>query len=142
LLFIRYDADRNHSPSMRKGHAAHWATIHGIATKMSISVMRNLFKGFEDIGDDSVKILCCGSKETSEKFKHLVASFEEDTTYVVAHQGKSYKTAIWEISELIRSNQNLHEISPKIINDSDSYKLYDIEEGLCSKILVLDNNKN
>lgn len=29
-VILRYDADRNHSPCMKKGHSAHWAIITGI----------------------------------------------------------------------------------------------------------------
>lgn len=64
--------------------------------------------------------------------------FNYDDVQVIAHQGKSFRTALWKYKDLIESNQNLKEVAPKIVENKSDYILYDsIVDGLCSKILLL-----
>jgi hypothetical protein len=129
----RYDADRNHSPSLRNGHAAHWAVIHGIAVCLPKSLMEQ-FSVTEDFHDI---VILTPDNISNETLENIATHFKPDRTYTIAHQGKSFRTALWDYKELIASNQNLSEISPKLTAESCHYVLGDIISGLCSKILLL-----
>lgn len=70
--------------------------------------------------------------------QHLLSSSELTPSYLIAHQGKSYHTAVWKHTDLLISNRNLTEISPKILADQDNFVMgAGIQAGLQSKILLL-----
>jgi len=69
--------------------------------------------------------------------KELLELLRPETLSVIAHQGKSFHTALWKFMDLMESNQNLKEISPKILANKSEFICESIEDGLCSKILLL-----
>ncbi|ODM87201.1 hypothetical protein Ocin01_19478 [Orchesella cincta] len=114
---IPYDADYNHSPALRKGHAAHWAVIHGLANRISLSKLGLLAENPE------FKVLMSSPQLTIVTpvlqclDKDLVEMLITDSLHVIAHQGKSFRIGLWKYKDLIESNQNLKEMAPKILDN-------------------------
>jgi hypothetical protein len=118
---------------LRKGHAAHWAVIHGIVISGSGSGIDDL----QEEGDKKVKVID-PSKQSTSQYATKLFNESNSLLYVIAHHGKSLRPAVWKFNDLMKSNQNLYEISPKIIASSESYVLRDIKKDLCSKIVLLE----
>ncbi|KAK3093344.1 hypothetical protein FSP39_014291 [Pinctada imbricata] len=136
---IRYDADRNHEPCLKKGHKAHWALITGflgLAKDVNISTMRTLTK------DDKLSNLY-HSKDCKLDNNMLKSLCSDGQLYVYGSQGKSRYTAVWSLDSLLKSNSQLHEVEPERMEDRDSYVLPDrLEEDLCSKIIFLGGQRS
>lgn len=151
LHCFRYDADYNHIPSLRKGHAAHWAVIHGILCtvpyqKLSSILSMPLINSSFQILESSHPLFILkpnapveNTRITVVDHKIITDLFTSENSYVVSHQGKSFRTGLWKYIMMIESNRNLKEIAPKIAENKEDYILHDgIEQGLCSKLLLLN----
>ncbi|CAL8144402.1 unnamed protein product [Orchesella dallaii] len=134
---IPYDADYNHSPSQRKGHAAHWAVIHGLATCISSSNLNLVTKnsGFEILLSSPELTIVQPIQQNQDK--NITELFKTSSLHVIAHQGKSYRIGLWKYNDLVESNQNLKEMAPKLLNNPSEFVFGDIVHGLCSKVLLL-----
>ncbi|MCP9262453.1 hypothetical protein DINM_005675 [Dirofilaria immitis] len=87
LLLIPYDCDKNHQPSNREGHNAHWCLIIGF--------------------------LCPVKELETLTWNTTIPHTCSKVTHVFCLHGKSRHLAVWNYSQLIASNFNLHEASKK-----------------------------
>ena len=97
-LLVPYDADKDHSPCLSKGHRAHWCTLVGFA------LISN-----PPTSDSSVHV------ELSLTDLNIGAfgEFKTDQVYVFARQGKSRHMGLWGLADLLESNANLTEAGDK-----------------------------
>ena len=152
-ILFPYDADKNHSPCLAKGHKAHWCVLVGFALVLSkrpdITDLLESCCSYVQLGDS------CSSHESQPGYYAVSAqqgpSFlaglpvtckEEllaDTFHVFARQGKSRHVGLWSYGRLLESNMNLSEVDPR--KSPDDYVIPDggIAEGLCSQALVLES---
>lgn len=135
---------------MREGHSAHWAVIYGIACRIPedrVSLFRDspVFKCLQASQDVLIvqplraNVVATNMNEVGlSSMNELVTKlFNYETVHIIAHQGKSFHPAVWKFMDLMKSNQNLKKISPKILNSKSDYICEDIVNGLCSKMLLL-----
>ncbi|VDO26069.1 unnamed protein product [Onchocerca flexuosa] len=90
LLLMPYDCDKNHQPSNRRGHNAHWCLIIGF--------------------------LCPVKELETVTWNATIAHTCSKVTHVFCIHGKSRHLAVWNYSQLIASNFNLREASNKLID--------------------------
>ena len=118
-LVVPYDADKDHSPCLARGHRAHWATLVGFAilakSPPSVTPRTHI-----ELSPVEFKI---------EPFQEL----KSDEVYVFARQGKSRHLGLWGLPGLLESNANLMEAG-----DRRSPTHYVIpSHGLCQSLASL-----
>lgn len=116
---IRYDADCNHSPCMKKGHKAHWAIMSGILI-------------FQSKTDEPALSNSCSCLET-DRLKNI----PNGKVYLAGRQGKSRHLMLWSLEKLSQSNLNLISLSPDRSRDSFILPEGGIEQGLKGKAILL-----
>ncbi len=59
--------------------------------------------------------------------------------FVYAYQGKSIRTGLWDLDELLHSNSQLKSVDPKIMANCEEFVIPEdgIESTLCGRIVVL-----
>ncbi|CAM1154311.1 C19orf54 (predicted) [Pycnogonum litorale] len=137
VILIPYDADANHEPCLRKGHKAHWALIVGFVLKLERSSMDNTFYANQYVADSNT------FRITSSDANNLRSNnLSAEDIRLLARQSKSRHLALWSYSSLLRSNNNLIELSPSRIKDDHIYVLPPggLEAGLCHKSIFLPKN--
>lgn len=143
-LLVPYDADKDHTPCLERGHKAHWCLVVGIAVVLSDVERTN----YSDILD------CC--KPNLSLPGHFVIREDRRTSflvhkqllgslahyYVFARHGKSSHLGLWKFSDLLESNKNLVEIDPKRTRPGE-YIIPEggIKEGLCGKALLISKHQ-
>jgi hypothetical protein len=138
VLLFPYDADFNHGPAERKGHAAHWAVVHGILGAFGKDDWSMNFGNEETISCEFGSITISSPANITQKGRRDVKElFFNENTFVICHQGKSTHTGIWRLEDLLRSNHNLREIAPKLLIERDSMILCDIETGLRNQAIMI-----
>lgn len=136
-LLVPYDADKDHTPCLEKGHKAHWCLLVGFAAILSSSF------------DSSVILGCCMPSSSlpghfvireDQKASLLATLQSSDQLYVFARHGKSAHLGLWRFTSLLESNRNLVEMDPKRTRPGE-YVIPDggIERGLSGKALVVSN---
>ncbi|VDK88645.1 unnamed protein product [Litomosoides sigmodontis] len=90
LLLVPYDCDKNHQPSNRGGHSAHWCLVIGFLCPV---------KELETIAWNTISAHTCSK-----------------ATHVFCVHGKSRHIAVWNYSQLVASNLNLREALAKVID--------------------------
>ncbi|VDM11256.1 unnamed protein product [Wuchereria bancrofti] len=90
VLLIPYDCGKNHQPSNRGGRSAHWCLIVGF--------------------------LCPIKELETVIWNEAVAHNCSKATHVFCVHGKSRHVALWNYSQLVASNFNLHEASTKVMD--------------------------
>ena len=137
-ILVPYDADKDHTPCLARGHRAHWCILIGF----TIILARN----WKDHG-----ILDCFEPNPSiarhytlkDKAKDTFAGrFSDapigpDSVYVFTRHGKSRHIGLWSLESLLDSNRNLVEVGPQRNPEEFVIPEGGIVEGLCSKVLVL-----
>ncbi|GFR73803.1 UPF0692 protein C19orf54 homolog [Elysia marginata] len=152
VLLVPYDADKNHSPCLRKGHKAHWAVITGIFVAFPglDSPPINIKTACEM--DTEIPSLCHWPEHPPLSLCKDLASFVTDSLshakqnnsssfpvrlYVYGHQGKSKHARLWNLSELLQSNAQLEESGPQ--RDTEDYviPMEGVASGLKSQMLIV-----
>ena len=140
-LLVPYDADKDHTPCLEKGHKAHWCLVVGIAVALPAD------SNHSDILD------CCIPNTSlpghfvvrEEKKESFLAHIQSTLTssslarlYVFARHGKSSHMGLWKFSDLLESNRNLVEVDPKRTVPGE-YVIPEggIRESLCGKALLI-----
>ena len=94
-LVVPYDADKDHSPCLARGHRAHWCTLVGFAivatSRPSIATGTHI-----DLSPADFEI-------------ELFPELRKDQVFVFARQGKSQHLGLWDLPGLLESNANLME---------------------------------
>lgn len=142
----RYDADYNHGPTLRKGHSAHWAVIHGVVIpSVPVSLLGSALSEEGNDSDPDFRVL--NPNKLSASMNIILSTKTPCTTSslscVIAHHGKSMRPAVWNFHDLMASNQNLVQVSQKIAaSPAGSYIFGDIETELCSKLVLLQKSSD
>jgi len=148
-ILVPYDADKDHSPCLERGHRAHWCVIVGFAVALNRETC--IQEGLQLIEYCTPNPRLSGhyelKKELGLDFAKWFSLSEENykvstepvgELYLFARQGKSRHIGLWKYRELLQSNRNLVEVGLSMTCSGD-YVIPDggIKEGLCSKVLVL-----
>ena len=94
-LVVAYDADKDHSPCLARGHKAHWCTLVGFAVTAT----------------PPPSLASITHVELSPASFHvgMFGEVKEDQVCVFARQGKSRHMGLWGLPALLESNANLAE---------------------------------
>jgi hypothetical protein len=137
---VPYDKDANMQPCLKKGTKAHWATITGFLLIASREIVNDLSQHEPDC---QLSDLLHATQKTCDKSLLIKAINDESITshnvYVFAKQGKSKYTGLWSLEDLLKSNDNLVEMDPKVPIEIDNpiVPAGGIRAGLKNKLLFL-----
>lgn len=138
-LLVPYDADKDHSPCLERGHKAHWCLLVGAAVVLSSNF------------DNNSDILQYCTPSTSLPGHFIIKEDQRDSLlvkklslglstrlHVFARHGKSTHLGLWKFTDLLESNKNLVEVDPKRTRPGE-YVIPEggIERGLCGKALLV-----
>lgn len=143
VALVPYDADRNHSPCLARGHRAHWCLLVGVC--VVLDSLHPVLKHCRPCQG-------CSSHYTirpEELSHHLKVCFNQhplkrfldhNQIYIFARQGKSAHLGLWSLRDLMESNGNLQEVDPQRSNPLE-YVIPDggLNKGLKNKILLMTN---
>ena len=134
-MVVPYDADKDHSPCLARGHKTHWCTLLGFAI-LTDSVLPEC----EDGCSTHVHLTLTGAHQLLQGDRQEFRARDSGDVYVFARQGKSRHLGLWNCASLMASNANLMEVGPH--RDSSDYVIpYDgISNSLCSLIISLQKN--
>ncbi len=149
-ILVPYDADKDHTPCLARGHRAHWCVIVGFALtldKTFTSDLPNLLECCDQCyPESSTTSYYALRKEHKNVFAERLVSWTSscgsdsllDCISVFVRHGKSRHMGLWCLRSLLHSNGCLVEVDPQRA-DPEGYvvPLGGIAEGLCSKALVL-----
>lgn len=121
-IVVPYDADKDHSPCLARGHKAHWCTLVGFA------IIGNSFST-----TDSTHT----SLTPASAYRLLNNENRENDIYLFARQGKSRHLGLWSYTSLIKSNANLMEVGPERGYSDYVIPPEGIYKSLCSWLVVL-----
>ena len=146
-ILVPYDADKNHSPCLAKGHKAHWCILVGFAAVLNRNMCNKEVLRLLEYCTPNPRL--SGHYQLKEEFRPdfarmLSLSVEAGVAelYVFARHGKSRHIGLWSYRELNQSNGNLVEVGPQISYPGEYIVPHGgINEGLCSKVLVLSKQK-
>ncbi|KAJ1351265.1 hypothetical protein KIN20_007245 [Parelaphostrongylus tenuis] len=114
-MLIPYDCDKNHEPTLRNGHGAHWC----------------LLVGFLYVDDTLTDLRPASAVMTVD---------DENAFYVFAYHGKSKHMGLWSYSDLRQSSLQLFEVGAQ--RSSAEYILpSDGLSQLRGKCVILMRNK-
>lgn len=148
-ILVPYDADKNHSPCLAKGHKAHWCILVGFATVLNRNVCTEAKEVLQLLEYCTPNPRLSGHYQMKKEFgsdfvRVLLSTVEADAAelYVFARHGKSRHIGLWSYRELKQSNGNLVEVGPQISYPGEYIVPHGgINEGLCSKVLILSKQK-
>lgn len=148
-ILIPYDADKDHTPCLARGHNAHWCLLVGLCialeppTEGGVSMIPNFLS-------------CCHSQKASpahhivsetHKFAGLLKKLDaedikglldKNQIYVFVRQGKSRHLGLWSLRNLLESNRNLVEVDPKRSNPQEYViPAGGLREGLKNKVIFV-----
>uniref|UniRef100_A0A8C4R729 Actin maturation protease n=1 Tax=Eptatretus burgeri TaxID=7764 RepID=A0A8C4R729_EPTBU len=115
IFLSKYDADRNYEPCLKRGQKAHWAV-----------------RSLGDAAGDTPSLQYLWWGDLPLLLPRLRG------TLLLAKQGKSRRSRLWESSRLAASNAQLQELDPCRRNDGTQYVLpvRGMAAGLSGKLLL------
>ncbi|XP_005104361.1 UPF0692 protein C19orf54 homolog [Aplysia californica] len=139
LILMPYDADKNHSPCLRRGHKAHWALVTGFFVVLSSDKELSWLKSLCEADTEHPNLWFWPNTASPSDQESLRRQCQThlDNTFVFAHQGKSKHTGLWALSDLLRSNNNLEEAGPERCADDYVIPEGGVRQGLNSQMVVL-----
>jgi len=135
LLLIPYDCGHNHGPAKSGGKKAHWALITGIVVATD-NLDENCAKEFvEKIPEESDKIFIIKKTTAVSHIKTLCKS-KCSSIFLIGRQSKSVVLGIWNVQEMVDSNENLKNIDS---NREEDFVIPEggVEAGLLGRMVVL-----
>lgn len=149
-ILVPYDADKDHSPCLARGHSAHWCLLVGVCLLLgethpprgvSGTLARQLLDCCQDSRDNHHMVREGNVKEFSRLLEEMAKSREilaGDWIYVFARQGKSAHMGLWSLRALLDSNGNLTEVDPQR-SDPQEYVIPEggVREGLRNKVVFV-----
>lgn len=127
-LLVPYDADKDHSPCLARGHKAHWCTLVGFAL---IAKSQSHSKAIH---------ICLKPADAHHILhKEWTTGVDRSEIYLFARQGKSRHLKLWSYDSLMESNANLVEVSEH--RNSSSYVIphHGISHSLCALLISLES---
>lgn len=126
-VLVPYDADKDHTPCLAKGHEAHWCVLVGFAVLRDHYLPNYMEEGCHH------SLSLPAARELHHK-SHL----EPSAVYFFARQGKSRHLGLWSYIDLLESNSNLVEVGPKRRNPCEYVIPKEgISKSLCSLVISL-----
>ena len=125
-ILVPYDADKDHSPCLARGHKAHWCTVVGFAIIAdSLSSLQNIH---ERLTPANARHLLC----------HNWRNVDKCQVHLFCRHGKSRHMGLWSYTSLMESNANLVEVGEN--RDSSDYVIpsQGISNSLCSLLITLE----
>lgn len=150
-VLVPYDADKDHTPCLARGHCAHWCLLVGIALitgsdGMCTPMTPQLLESCQQVPSNNAHYVV---KEThAEDFTEILRrifdsetlkeSLAKNLIYVFSRHGKTSHLGLWSLRDLILSNGNLAEIDPQR-SDPLEYVIPEggLEEGLRNKVVFV-----
>jgi len=132
ILLVPYDCAHNHYPAMLLGKKAHWALITGFV--LAVDAAEDIADVGNDNSEDNVVIV----KEIKDKDKLVkILAHHSTKLLLVARQSKSLVLGLWDMKELINSNNNLKTVEFK--EDISKFVIPEggVEAGLCGRMVKL-----
>lgn len=140
-VLVPYDADSNYEPCLKDGARAHWAVLIGFCIvdpldKDSIDKNKFHFKKIVDLNDRMALGHISKEKHGWQKtFNFIKRYLSMERFFVYARQGKSCLIQVWNYQKLCLSNQNLHKVSNKILNDPERSSMIFPKDGILNESL-------
>ena len=129
-VLVPYDADKDHTPCLARGHEAHWCVLVGFAVLTDHHLPNHAEEGYH------LPLNLAAAREIHHK-SHL----EPSSVYFFARQGKSRHMGLWSYIDLIESNGNLVEVGPKRRNPCEYVIPKEgISKSLCSLVISLQTS--
>jgi len=132
LLLVPYDCAHNHHPAMLQGRKAHWALITGFVLAVDAA------EDIADIGNDNSEdnVVIVKEIKDNEKLGKILA-LHSTKQLLVARQSKSLVLGLWDMKELINSNNNLKTVEFK--EDISNFVIPEggVEAGLCGRMVKI-----
>lgn len=154
-VVVPYDADKDHTPCLAKGHRAHWCLLVGLCLLLKEPEL----PGYASVPLTLRLLKCCHPTRNNpvhhtlkeghvEEFSKILTKsldsqsmldiLKGDWIYVFARQGKSAHLGLWNLRNLVESNANLMEVEPKRSNPLE-YVIPEggLKEGLQNKVVFI-----
>jgi len=130
MLLVPYDCAHNHHPAMLQGRKAHWALITGFVLAVDAA------EDIADIGNSEDNVVIVKEIKDSGKLDKILAQ-HNTKKLLVARQSKSLVLGLWDMKELINSNNNLKTVEFK--EDISKFVVPEggVEAGLCGRMVKL-----
>ena len=84
----------------------------------------------------------------NESCNDVALNFVDERTFVYAVHGRSTRTCVWSLDELLNSNDQLVDLDPRKQDIADGERLCDlliplggVREGLCGKVILLSRSR-
>lgn len=147
-VLVPYDADKDHTPFLARGHCAHWCLLVGLCLIINSDDTCTpwLLECCQQVPSNSAHYVV---KETHiEDFKKVVKSMFDSQTlteslagnsiHVFGRHGKTSHMGLWSLRDLVLSNGNLTKVDPRR-SDPLEYVLPQggLEEGLRNKVVFV-----
>ncbi|XP_069500557.1 actin maturation protease [Ambystoma mexicanum] len=128
-VLVPYDEDCNHEPCSRGGHRAHWAALSGVLLGLRHS------STISDYQEDPDVLGLFHPHPGSP----CPPDQEVEDVFLLAKQGKSQRSQLWNYEQVCSSNLQLLNLDPKRASDGKTYVLPEggVKAGLCGKIVLL-----
>ncbi|ORX83485.1 hypothetical protein BCR32DRAFT_291973 [Anaeromyces robustus] len=132
LCLISYDKDGNNEPCFKKGHKAHWCIINGF---IIIEPVENevCSDNIPDISKNSKFNIIWNNKEASSRAIFHLEKYISNLYFICTHSSSKYP-GIFNAENLLKSNAQLNEVAPAVINET--------KESLFHKFHNNNNIKN
>ena len=126
-IVVPYDADKDHSPCLARGHRAHWCTLVGFAVIA------------ESLLHSKTLHVRLTPTEADQNLQKEWTGVDKSDVYLFARQGKSRHLKLWSYASLMESNANLVEVGEH--RNSGSYVIphQGLSHSLCSILISLEN---
>ncbi len=150
-ILVPYDADKDHTPCLARGHSAHWCLLVGLCL-----VLEYPTEGGVTPPRASSLLECCHPLNSNPahyvvseiqrlEFAELLKTFEavgglldRNRIYVFARHGKSSHLGLWSLRDLLESNRNLVEVDPRRSNPQEYViPAGGLKQGLKNKVIFV-----
>ena len=135
FVVIAYDMDGNFAPCERRGHRAHWCVLHG-PYLFCFAFGPFLCAGAGDINWLSIGIIIPPNSSTIPHLDQNELQLQTSGINVIATHGKSVRTNVWPLDELVRSNKNLVEVRPGLCQKKHMIPVFGMD--LAGWMLVIE----
>ena len=129
-VVVPYDADKDHTPCLARGHRAHWCLLVGVCLMVESEgspLTRCLLECCQQTPKNCthhiVRETCV--KSFTQNLRHyfdpqmMKQSLAENQIHVFARHGKTSHLGLWSLRDLIQSNRNLVEVDPQRSNSEE-----------------------
>ena len=138
-IVVPYDCDKNHIPCLAKGHKAHWCLIVGVAFPIQVGspgFRRLLPHCTQDPSIINHYVLNGDALQSTSAIEELS---DCKNPCVFTRHGKSRHLGLWKLSDLLKSNANIAEVSPQHSKHDYVFPHESLSDCLGSKVVLLYN---